>query len=267
MVPFHTSPGASVTMRVADRSFGPVVADRQGRVEIPIQVPPGVRAGVGARRRPQRRGARDRGRPAAGAVPAGAGAGARHAGRRQLRRDRRCSRVEPDGDARQPGAADAGRVRRPGPPARRGPPGEARFLFEAPRRAGQRRGRADRDRGRARPPAAPTWRCALRVGRARAAGDLAQHAPPGGRRAATRRASPISAHDAVRQPDLAPPGSTITVDGRPAPGRDRRRRPGHADRRAARQVRRPRAHHDRRHAGRHPRDARSSTSPAARPRA
>ena len=46
VVPFHTSPGASVTMRVADRSFGPVVADRQGRVEIPIQVPPGVRAGV-----------------------------------------------------------------------------------------------------------------------------------------------------------------------------------------------------------------------------
>ena len=33
-------------MRVADRSFGPVVADRQGRVEIPIHVPPGVRAGV-----------------------------------------------------------------------------------------------------------------------------------------------------------------------------------------------------------------------------
>src|SRR5204863_8357354 len=39
VVPFHTSPGASVTMRVADRGFGPVVADRQGRVEIPIQVP------------------------------------------------------------------------------------------------------------------------------------------------------------------------------------------------------------------------------------
>jgi hypothetical protein len=46
VVPFHTSPGASVTMRVGDRSFGPVVADRQGRVEIPIQVPPGIRAGT-----------------------------------------------------------------------------------------------------------------------------------------------------------------------------------------------------------------------------
>jgi len=40
VVPFHTSPGATVTMRVADRNFGPVAADRQGRVEIPIQVPP-----------------------------------------------------------------------------------------------------------------------------------------------------------------------------------------------------------------------------------
>ncbi len=46
VVPFHTSPGATVTMRVADRNFGPVVADRQGRVEIPIQVPPGIRAGT-----------------------------------------------------------------------------------------------------------------------------------------------------------------------------------------------------------------------------
>jgi hypothetical protein len=46
VVPFHTSPGASVTMRVADRIFGPVIADRQGHVDIPIEVPPGVRAGV-----------------------------------------------------------------------------------------------------------------------------------------------------------------------------------------------------------------------------
>jgi hypothetical protein len=43
LFPFHTSGGASVTMRVADRQFGPVVADRQGHVEIPIDVPPGVR--------------------------------------------------------------------------------------------------------------------------------------------------------------------------------------------------------------------------------
>jgi hypothetical protein len=42
LFPFHTSGGASVTMRVGDRLFGPVVADRQGHVEIPIDVPPGV---------------------------------------------------------------------------------------------------------------------------------------------------------------------------------------------------------------------------------
>jgi hypothetical protein len=41
--PFHTGGGASVTMRIGDRQFGPVVADRQGHVEIPIDVPPGVR--------------------------------------------------------------------------------------------------------------------------------------------------------------------------------------------------------------------------------
>ncbi len=43
LFPFHTSGGASVTMRVGDRQFGPVVADRLGHVEIPIDVPPGVR--------------------------------------------------------------------------------------------------------------------------------------------------------------------------------------------------------------------------------
>jgi hypothetical protein len=41
--PFHTEGRAQVTMRVGDRQFGPVVADRQGHVEIPIDVPPGVR--------------------------------------------------------------------------------------------------------------------------------------------------------------------------------------------------------------------------------
>ncbi|MFL5306853.1 MAG: hypothetical protein ACJ8F1_16680 [Polyangia bacterium] len=40
--PFRTSSGASVTMRVAGQTFGPAVADRQGHVEIPIVVPPGV---------------------------------------------------------------------------------------------------------------------------------------------------------------------------------------------------------------------------------
>ena len=40
--PFRTSGGASVTMRVGGQTFGPAVADRQGHVEIPIVVPPGV---------------------------------------------------------------------------------------------------------------------------------------------------------------------------------------------------------------------------------
>ena len=43
LFPFHTSGGASVTMRVGDHQFGPVIADHQGHVEIPIDVPPGVR--------------------------------------------------------------------------------------------------------------------------------------------------------------------------------------------------------------------------------
>jgi hypothetical protein len=43
LFPFHTSDGAAVTMRVGDRQFGPLIADKQGHVEIPIDVPPGVR--------------------------------------------------------------------------------------------------------------------------------------------------------------------------------------------------------------------------------
>ena len=44
-MPFHTSANAWVTVRVEDRSFGPVRADGQGNVTIPIVVPPGVREG------------------------------------------------------------------------------------------------------------------------------------------------------------------------------------------------------------------------------
>jgi len=45
-LPLRTDAGASVTVRVADRTFGPVQADRQGHVKIPVQVPPGLRIGV-----------------------------------------------------------------------------------------------------------------------------------------------------------------------------------------------------------------------------
>ncbi|HVZ73526.1 MAG TPA: hypothetical protein VHJ20_14205, partial [Polyangia bacterium] len=45
-VPFRTSPFASVTIRVGERTFGPVAADRGGHVEVPVEVPPGTRTGV-----------------------------------------------------------------------------------------------------------------------------------------------------------------------------------------------------------------------------
>jgi hypothetical protein len=45
-MPFRTSPNASVSVRVEDRTFGPARADAQGNVAIPIVVPPGVRDGL-----------------------------------------------------------------------------------------------------------------------------------------------------------------------------------------------------------------------------
>jgi hypothetical protein len=45
-MPLRTNPSASVTLRVGGESFGPVAADRQGHVKIPIQVPPGMRTGL-----------------------------------------------------------------------------------------------------------------------------------------------------------------------------------------------------------------------------
>ena len=45
-MPFHTSANASVAVRIEDQTFGPVRADAQGNVTIPIVVPPGVRDGV-----------------------------------------------------------------------------------------------------------------------------------------------------------------------------------------------------------------------------
>jgi hypothetical protein len=42
----RTSPSASVTLRVGEQAFGPVTADHQGHVKIPIEVPPGMRMGV-----------------------------------------------------------------------------------------------------------------------------------------------------------------------------------------------------------------------------
>jgi hypothetical protein len=44
-MPFRSDGGAEVTLRIGDRTFGPVVADHQGMLKIPIEVPPGVRRG------------------------------------------------------------------------------------------------------------------------------------------------------------------------------------------------------------------------------
>ena len=40
---FRTDPGAQVTVLVADRSFGPVIADGTGQVRVTVLVPPGTR--------------------------------------------------------------------------------------------------------------------------------------------------------------------------------------------------------------------------------
>jgi hypothetical protein len=42
----RTSPSAQVTLRVGEQSFGPVAADKNGHVKIPIEVPPGLRVGT-----------------------------------------------------------------------------------------------------------------------------------------------------------------------------------------------------------------------------
>jgi hypothetical protein len=45
-MPLRTSPLAQVTLRVGEQWFGPVTADKQGHVKIPIEVPPGLRFGT-----------------------------------------------------------------------------------------------------------------------------------------------------------------------------------------------------------------------------
>jgi hypothetical protein len=43
---FHTDPGAAVTLRIGDKEFGPIRAQRDGTVRVPVVVPPGVGFGV-----------------------------------------------------------------------------------------------------------------------------------------------------------------------------------------------------------------------------
>ena len=213
VVPFHTSPGASVTMRIVDRSFGPVVADRQGRVEIPIQVPPGIRAGT-ARAVDHNGAAREtevdlQQAPfprvlvlAAPTLDVGSFS------------EIVLIAVEPDGTPASSNrltlGASAGLLH----PLGAGALGEARFLFEAPRRLGS--GAVALTAIAAGPPVSRSdTAVAMRVG---APAQLALS--PSTRKLViasgeTARVA-VSAHDAFGNPTNAT-GVAITVDGQPRP--------------------------------------------------
>lgn len=47
VVPGHTDPNVKVTVEIAGRTFGPVVADGAGHFDVPVEVPPGERYGRG----------------------------------------------------------------------------------------------------------------------------------------------------------------------------------------------------------------------------
>jgi len=213
VVPFHTSGGASVTMRVGDRLFGPIVADRQGHVEIPIEVPPGVRKGQA--RAVDRNGAAretevDLRLPtfprvlllAPPAFEAGAFA------------EVTAIAVNEDGTMARADAltlvASAGLAHALGP----GSPGEARFLFEAPRAVGS--GAVALTGSASGVPAGRVdLAVALHAGRP-ARLDLAPSAP----RLVVGDAAPvwviISAEDQFGNP-TATTGVRATVDGRSSP--------------------------------------------------
>ncbi|MBI4508390.1 MAG: hypothetical protein HY698_02060 [Deltaproteobacteria bacterium] len=42
VLPTQTSKGAAVTVEIGNKQFGPVVADSQGKAQVPVEVPPGV---------------------------------------------------------------------------------------------------------------------------------------------------------------------------------------------------------------------------------
>jgi hypothetical protein len=213
VVPFHTSAGASVTMRVGDRSYGPAVADRTGRVEIPIQVPPGIRAGV-ARAVDHNAAARETEvdlQPAPFPrvlvlAPAALDVGSFS--------EIVLLAIEPDGTPASPNrlslSASAGLVH----PLGAGSLGEARFLFEAPRRLGS--GAVALTALAAGTPASRAdTAVAVRVG---APAQVA--ISPSTRRLVvasgeTARVA-ISVHDGFGNPTAAT-GVTIAIDGQPRP--------------------------------------------------
>jgi len=211
VVPFHTSAGASVTMRVADRSFGPATADGHGHVEIPIVVPPGVRVGVA--RAVDHSGAtretavdlQQAGFPRVLVLaPATMDVGAFS--------EIVLVAVEADGTPCNPTrlalSASAGLLHPLGP----GPLGQARFLFEAPRRLGSG-AVALTAMAAGGPPSRADTAVALRVG---AAAQLV--ISPSTRKLVVGSGEAarveISARDAFGNPTSAA-GVEIAVDGRP----------------------------------------------------
>lgn len=50
---FRTDPGASVTLRIGDKDFGPQVAAEDGAVRVPVVVPPGVGYGIARSQNPR----------------------------------------------------------------------------------------------------------------------------------------------------------------------------------------------------------------------
>lgn len=132
--PLRTSPDARVTIDVAGRTFGPVLADSTGQVVVPIVVPPGVASGTAravnpfgvARETPVDLQNTDFQRIVVLGDPAGTVGGEIEAN---------AWAVEPSGEPASPEDMDLGApsgvVRRQG-----GEPGHARFLISLPRLVG-----------------------------------------------------------------------------------------------------------------------------------
>ncbi len=165
-MPFHTSADASVSVRVETASFGPVRADAQGNVTIPIVVPPGVRDGF-ARATDADGNTRETTvdlQPAPFAQMLIVTAPQLEVGSfSEVSTFGVTTRGEPIAQGSTTLRASEGMVH----PSAAAAPGEERFLLEAPQKVGSRRDAPDRERGRRRARAAPG------AGEARRGGDPA----------------------------------------------------------------------------------------------
>lgn len=213
VVPFRTSPGAQVSMRVGDRTFGPVAADPKGHVQIPIQVPPGVRTGLARAVDPNgatRETEVDLQLPPFPRIAVLAPAALEAGSLTEIA----VFAVEPSGEPTAPArlnlTASRGLVHAVGP----GDPGEARFVLEAPRRVGDRAVSLTASAPGAEPATAEVL-VPLRPGPAAALAIT-----PSTRRLIIGEAQAarivISARDAFGNPTSAA-GVQANVDGRPQP--------------------------------------------------